>query len=64
MKLCIPFTCEEIKKASNELKNNKSTGKDDIAAELIKYAPNEVQIYKQPIKLDDRPLNMFLLSKY
>ena len=37
-----PLFCkEEIQKATR-LKNNKSTGKDDVNAELVKYAPEEV----------------------
>ena len=37
-----PFTADEIQKAARSLKNNKSTGIDNIKAELIKYAPNTV----------------------
>lgn len=37
-----PFCKQEIQKATKSLKNNKSTGKDDINSELIKYAPEEV----------------------
>ena len=36
-----PFTTEEIKKAPQSLKNNKSPGVDKIPAELIKYAPDK-----------------------
>ena len=36
----IPFTEEEIKQAAKSLKNNKSTGIDELPAELIKYAPD------------------------
>ncbi len=37
-----PFTADEIKKAARSLKNNKSTGIDNIKAELIHYALNNV----------------------
>ena len=42
----IPFTAVEIEKASKKLKNNKSSGKDNVAPEYIKYAP---QIIHQEI---------------
>ena len=35
----IPFTTEEIKKAIMSLKNNKSTGIDNVKAELLKIGP-------------------------
>ncbi len=35
----IPFTSEEISKAVRKLKNNKSSGIDEISAELIKHSP-------------------------
>ena len=38
----IPFTAEEVKKASSTLKNNKSPGCDGIIAEMIKYGPDEL----------------------
>ena len=34
-----PFNYQEVQKAANKLKNNKSTGSDGINAELVKYAP-------------------------
>ena len=37
-----PFTSEEVKTAANRLKNNKSAGIDDITAEHLKHAPQEV----------------------
>ena len=37
-----PFNAEEVYKASNKLKNNKSPGPDNVHAELIKYAPIEI----------------------
>lgn len=37
-----PFTEDEVKKAAQRLKNNKSAGKDNIKPELIKYAPDSV----------------------
>ena len=36
------FQPEEIRKAANKLKNNKSAGPDDVYPELIKNAPEEV----------------------
>ena len=38
--MTIPFTADEIKKASNGLKNGKSPGIDNLHAEFIKYAPD------------------------
>ena len=35
------FNKEEIEKAARKLKNYKSTGIDEIKAELIKYAPEK-----------------------
>ena len=37
-----PFTAEEIEKSIRKLKNNKSAGPDNMVAETLKYAPNEV----------------------
>ena len=37
-----PFTEVEIRKSVSRLKNNKSTGIDDISAEMIKYSPKIV----------------------
>jgi hypothetical protein len=37
-----PFTKEEIGTAVRSLKNNKSSGIDNIKAELIKFAPSEI----------------------
>ena len=37
-----PFTEIEIRKPVSRLKNNKSTGIDDISAEIIKYSPKIV----------------------
>ena len=36
------FTAEEIKKAVTKMKNGKSTGKDGLVAEFIKYGPSEL----------------------
>ncbi len=38
----IPFTKEEVSKAIKSLKNNKSSGVDDIVAEHLKYGPSEI----------------------
>ena len=38
-KLETPFTADEISKCANKLRNNKSTGPDNLPAELIKAAP-------------------------
>ena len=35
-----PITAKEVKEATKKLKNNKSTGCDNIKAELIKYGPD------------------------
>ena len=35
-----PFEYEEVRKAARKLKNNKSTGRDEVNAEYIKYAPD------------------------
>ena len=37
-----PLTADEIKKASKGLKNGKSPGIDNLHAEFIKYAPDEI----------------------
>ena len=37
-----PFTGEEISKVVNRMKNEKSTGPDDLEVELIKYASIEI----------------------
>ena len=37
-----PFTKEEVQKAAGKMSNNKSPGIDEINAELIKYAPEEM----------------------
>ncbi len=55
-----PFTANEIEKAARSLKNNKSTGIDNIKAELIKYAPNNVHkliadIYNETARSGDYP---------
>ena len=44
VKLTKPFTPEEIKTCANKLRNNKSTGSDNLPAELIKEAPKIVFI--------------------
>ncbi len=54
------FTADEIEKAARSLKNNKSTGIDNIKAELIKYAPNNVHkliadIYNETAKSGGYP---------
>ena len=36
----IPFTTNDIKSAYRKLMNNKSPGKDEISAKLIKSAPD------------------------
>ena len=41
-KLTTPFTASEISTCVNKLRNNKSTGPDNLPAELIKVAPPEV----------------------
>ena len=38
----IPFDKEEIKKAVNKLKLNKSSGEDCVRAELLKYAGDDL----------------------
>ena len=38
----IPFTSEEVRRAIIKLKNNKSSGPDDISAELFKNSPDEL----------------------
>ena len=55
-----PFDKEEIEKAARKLKNNKSTGIDEIKAELIKYAPQNVfetiaDIYNTTAKTGKHP---------
>ena len=37
-----PFTIDEIKTATNKLKNNKATGRDGVHAELLKHGSDEV----------------------
>ena len=39
-----PFTSDEIQKAVNKLKNNKSAGIDNIKAEMLKNAPDTIII--------------------
>ncbi len=53
-------TPDEIEKAARSLKKNKSTGIDNIKAELIKYAPNNVHkliadIYNKTARSGDYP---------
>ena len=55
-----PFNSEEIEEAAHRLKNNKSTGIDEIKAELIKYAPTNVfkmiaDIYNTTAKTGEHP---------
>ena len=55
-----PFTEEEIRKAAKSLKNNKSTGIDDLPAELIKYAPDKTHqtiadIFNEMAKTGENP---------
>ncbi len=55
-----PFTADEIEKVARSLKNNKSTGIDNIKTELIKYAPNNVHkliadIYNETARSGDYP---------
>ena len=40
-----PFTPQEVGKAIKKLKNNKSTGVDNISAEQLKYGPDIVNSY-------------------
>jgi hypothetical protein len=59
-KLKNPFTKDEISKTSKRLKNQKSPGIDNINAELIKYAPDEIhdeiaQIYNKTCETDGYP---------
>ena len=42
-KLNKPFTAQEIQKCANKLGNGKSTGPDNLPAELIKEAPLEIK---------------------
>ena len=42
VKLSTPFTSEEIRKAANKLRNGKSTGSDNLPAELVKAGPSEL----------------------
>jgi hypothetical protein len=39
-----PFTSQEIERAARGMKNNKSPGIDNINAEYVKYAPNEIHL--------------------
>ena len=60
-----PFHKEEIREAAHKLKNNKSTGIDEIKAELIKYAPTNVfeliaGIYNKTAKTGEHPEEMTL----
>jgi len=53
-----PFDENEIEKATKKLKNGKSTGEDEISAELLKHAPKEIhklmaQILNQSVESDD-----------
>ena len=55
-----PSTKVEIGKSVNKLKNNKSTGIDDISAEMIKYSPKIVyqqiaNIFNEMVKTDNIP---------
>ena len=55
-----PFNTEEINKAAKSLKNGKSCGIDQVNAELIKYAPEEVHqiianIYNTAAETGDFP---------
>ena len=45
----IPFTTNDIKSAYRKLMNNKSPGKDEISAKLIKSAPDI--LYEQITKI-------------
>ena len=67
--MTIPFTADEIKKASNGLKNGKSPGIDNLHAEFIKYAPDEIyqniaEIYNDTAETGKNPeeLKIGLLS--
>ena len=56
----IPFTAKEIKTAVQKIKNNKSSGNDNIKIELIKHAPYEVlekiaEIYNNLASTGDHP---------
>ena len=53
-----PFDENEIEKATKKLKNGKSTGEDEISAELLKHAPKELreliaQILNQSVESDE-----------
>ena len=56
----IPFTANEIRKAITKMKPNKSTGRDEIPVELIKYAPDKIheqiaKIYNNMAETGDIP---------
>jgi hypothetical protein len=42
VKMDKPFTSQEIERAARGMKNNKSSGIDNINAEYVKYAANEI----------------------
>ena len=59
-KLQSPFTKEEIIKSANKLKNNKSPGIDNLNAEMINHAPEEIpeliaHIYNKAAETEDYP---------
>ena len=41
-KMGMPFETQEVRKAINSMKNNKSCGCDQIKTELIKYGDNDI----------------------
>ena len=56
----IPFTGEEISKATNGIKNGKAAGSDDLNPEYIKYAPPEIhtamaEIYNKMAETGEHP---------
>ena len=68
-KMTIPFTGEEIRKASKGIKNGKASGPDDLNPEFIKYAPPEIhtemaEIYNKMAETGEHPkeINHSILS--
>ena len=56
----IPFTSEEIETAIKQLQNNKSTGRDNVKAELLKYGTEDIAkeiaiIYNEIARTGDYP---------
>ena len=62
-----PFTEEETRKAAQSLRNDKSTGIDNILAELIKYAPTTTHkiiadIFNEMARTGDFPKKIGILN--